>query len=246
MNTTKRPSPLMSVTKLGSKSGVCSSVLLTLTRSVVPAWRSRTNTSYSSLVSPTMRFEGLESKATNRPFALIASSRLLPFPSTPELPTLTRSVALTDAIACGAIVGDRLKCPDNGADRCLPRRESHANHSRRCQNSRDQSLSSMQQGTRAMPNRRPPQPLPREDLARSQCRTDAGHPCTPGHLEARKASTRARLAEPTVSCVGRPVGRPQEKAVLASPNLLVTYQEVSWTTNAAFTTATRVSRGLRH
>ena len=44
----------------------------TLTRSVVPVWRSRTNTSVLPLVSPGTRLLASESKATNRPSAEIA------------------------------------------------------------------------------------------------------------------------------------------------------------------------------
>ena len=47
---------------------------LTLTRRVVPVWRSRTNTSVPSLVSPGTRLVASDMKATKRPSAEIAGS----------------------------------------------------------------------------------------------------------------------------------------------------------------------------
>ena len=43
----------------------------TFTRSVVPVWRSRTNTSVAPLVSPGTRLVASETKATKRPSAEI-------------------------------------------------------------------------------------------------------------------------------------------------------------------------------
>ena len=66
--------------------------LSTLTRSVIPVCRSRTNTSCDPLVSPGTRLVAREAKATKRPSALSAGSELTPFASVPALSTLTRSV----------------------------------------------------------------------------------------------------------------------------------------------------------
>src|SRR5437762_4951613 len=91
---TKRPSALIEGLPLEPLPSV--PALLTLTRSVVPVHRSRTNTSCHPLVSPATRLVESEVKATKRPSALIAGPSpvsLLPrFPSFPALSTLTRSV----------------------------------------------------------------------------------------------------------------------------------------------------------
>ena len=69
------------------------SVLDTLTRRVVPSFRSRTNTSLESLVSPGTRFDASELKATYRPSELIAGPKLTsPLPWVSVLDTLTRRV----------------------------------------------------------------------------------------------------------------------------------------------------------
>ena len=46
------------------------SAVETLTRSVIPPFRSRTKTSGAALVSPATRLEALDAKATKRPSAL--------------------------------------------------------------------------------------------------------------------------------------------------------------------------------
>ena len=86
----------------------CPLVDETLTRSVVPAWTSRTNTSMAPFVSPWTRFVARELKATYRPSALIAivsalyetplpgsnatSRALAPFAISPDELALTRTV----------------------------------------------------------------------------------------------------------------------------------------------------------
>ena len=80
--------------------GICAPPVLTLTRSVWFDWRSWTNTSCASLVSPATKFVDRELNVTYRPSADIASStetNLSPTPRsacTPPEPTLTRSVVL--------------------------------------------------------------------------------------------------------------------------------------------------------
>src|SRR6266550_569320 len=63
-----------------------------LTSEVVPAVRSRTNTSRSLFVSPFTRFDAAEEKATTCPSALIDGSELGPFACLPPPLTLTRVV----------------------------------------------------------------------------------------------------------------------------------------------------------
>src|SRR3989442_6678301 len=63
--TTNRPSPLMPGLKLPALAWPPSAA--TLTRSVWPAVRSRTNTSVTPLVSPATRFDESDSKATTFP-----------------------------------------------------------------------------------------------------------------------------------------------------------------------------------
>src|SRR5439155_233563 len=90
---TKRPSALIEGLPLEPLPSV--PALLTLTRSVVPVHRSRTNTSCHPLVSPGTRWVAREEKATKRPSALIAGLlRVSPplFASFPALSTFTRSV----------------------------------------------------------------------------------------------------------------------------------------------------------
>ena len=58
----------------------------------MPVWRSRTNTSSLPLVSPGTRLLASELKATKRPSAEIAGSKLSPLPWTPPGPRLTRWV----------------------------------------------------------------------------------------------------------------------------------------------------------
>jgi hypothetical protein len=72
---------------------VCAPDESTLTRSVVPADRSRTKMSTALFVSPTTRFVAWLANATNRPSAEIASGpKLPPSPSAPDESTLTLSV----------------------------------------------------------------------------------------------------------------------------------------------------------
>ena len=63
-----------------------------LTRSVVPACRSRTKMSYVPLVSPGTKLVANEAKATKRPPAESEGVKLLPLPWAPPGPTLTRLV----------------------------------------------------------------------------------------------------------------------------------------------------------
>src|SRR5687767_3174678 len=64
----------------------------TLTRSVVPARRSRTKTSSTPLLSPATRLEALLWNATKRPSAETDDPRLSALPLVPPESTLTRSV----------------------------------------------------------------------------------------------------------------------------------------------------------
>jgi hypothetical protein len=66
--------------------------VLTLTRLVVPVWRSRTKTSRSPFVSPPTRFEAPEMKATKRPSAEIEAPKPPKSACTPAVLTLTRLV----------------------------------------------------------------------------------------------------------------------------------------------------------
>src|SRR5438132_1274953 len=65
----------------------------TLTRSFVPARRSRTKTSSTPFVSSATRLGALLQNATTRPSAEMAGPMLSPFPWPPLLDTLTRSIA---------------------------------------------------------------------------------------------------------------------------------------------------------
>src|SRR5215216_1881256 len=87
---TKRPSRLIA----GAVPPALASAppVATLTRVVVPVWRSRTKTSGFLFRSPETRFVASDEKATKRPSALIAGSSLSWSPSTPELDWLTSSV----------------------------------------------------------------------------------------------------------------------------------------------------------
>ena len=87
---TKRPSALIAGNPLVSLPS--SPALETLTRSVVPACRSRTNTSKCPVVSPGTRLVAADMKAMKRPSALIAGLKLSPSPWALALETLTRSV----------------------------------------------------------------------------------------------------------------------------------------------------------
>ncbi len=68
-------------------------VELTLTRVVLPRFRSRTKTSARWFVSPRTRFEAKDEKATKRPLAEIEGKALSLFPSAPAELTLTRVVS---------------------------------------------------------------------------------------------------------------------------------------------------------
>jgi hypothetical protein len=89
---TKRPSALIAGSRLSPLPWTLP--LETLTRVVVPAWRSRTNTSNAPLVSPPTRSVAFEAKAMNRPSPLIAGRPppVLPSEGTPALVMLTTSV----------------------------------------------------------------------------------------------------------------------------------------------------------
>ena len=65
---------------------------LTLTRRVLPVWRSWTKMSYALLVSPGTRLVATDVKATKRPSAEIAAPTLNSLPWAPPELTLTRSV----------------------------------------------------------------------------------------------------------------------------------------------------------
>src|SRR5579859_323134 len=71
----------------------CEPPLVTLTRVVCPAERSRTNTSKLPFVSPATKGAS-DVKATNRPSPLIADSMLMPLACAPPVATLTREVCL--------------------------------------------------------------------------------------------------------------------------------------------------------
>ena len=58
----------------------CAPAVETLTRPVVPAVRSRTNTSLTPLVSPETRFDAYDANATYRPSPLQKGCSLLPLP----------------------------------------------------------------------------------------------------------------------------------------------------------------------
>src|SRR5207302_4811167 len=91
--------------------------LATLARSVVPVWRSWTNTSLHQrpFVLSGTRLVAHDWKATKRPSALIAGNWLVLFPWVPSLATLTRSV---------------VPAPAGGARRARTpaRRPTRANH----------------------------------------------------------------------------------------------------------------------
>ena len=87
---TDSPSPLMHASRHARLLWVPAA--LTLTRSVVWASRSRTNTSYFPLVSPVTRLVAHEQKATYRPSALIEGVSDAPSACEPPVATLTRSV----------------------------------------------------------------------------------------------------------------------------------------------------------
>jgi len=90
VNATKRPSPLIEGSRLSEFPSLPE--LSTLTRSVVPVSRSWTKTSKAPFVSFGTRFEEVELNVTKRPSSLMDPMELPPFPSAPELSTLTRSV----------------------------------------------------------------------------------------------------------------------------------------------------------
>jgi hypothetical protein len=69
VNTTAPPSALMTGNVLAPVASV--PLVLTLTRSVVPVLRSRTNTSVAPFVSPGTRLVASEAKATSWPSALM-------------------------------------------------------------------------------------------------------------------------------------------------------------------------------
>src|SRR2546428_83045 len=90
LNATKRPLAEIDGTKLAPFS--CAPWESTLTRLVLPALRSRTNTSLAPFVSPPTRLVAIELKATKRPSAEIEGTTLSPFSCAPWESTLTRLV----------------------------------------------------------------------------------------------------------------------------------------------------------
>src|SRR5262249_43927384 len=123
-NATRGPSPLMAGSVLASFA--CAPALLTLTRSVVPVCRSRTNTSVVPLVSPGTRLLAVEVKATKRPSVLIATLglRVLPLAALPwvlPVATLTRSAVpgcrswTTDSATPVVSAGTRIQASESKA-----------------------------------------------------------------------------------------------------------------------------------
>jgi len=87
---TYRPSALMAALVLSPLAWA--PALVTLTRVVVPPWRSRTNTSNLPFVSPSTRFVAEDSNATKPPFSLTEGCWLWESPIEPASLTLTRLV----------------------------------------------------------------------------------------------------------------------------------------------------------
>src|SRR5439155_16786291 len=90
LNATKRPLAEIDGTKLAPFP--CAPWESTLTRLVLPAFRSRTNTSLAPFVSPPTRLLALDRNATKRPSAEIDAAKLSPLPCAPSELTLTRVV----------------------------------------------------------------------------------------------------------------------------------------------------------
>src|SRR2546428_31025 len=90
LNATKRPLAEIDGTKLAPFP--CAPCEPTLTRVVLPALRSRTNTSLTPFVSPPTSLAALDKKATKRPSAEIEGPSLSPLPCAPWESTLTRVV----------------------------------------------------------------------------------------------------------------------------------------------------------
>ncbi len=80
----------------------CVPLVATLTRNVLPVWRSRTKTSLWPFVSCRTRFVACDRKTTNRPFAEMAVSLLEAFAWAPAELTLTRFVGAVPVAAPGA------------------------------------------------------------------------------------------------------------------------------------------------
>src|SRR2546422_463512 len=90
VNATNRPSAEIDGGKLVSLP--CVPCEATLTRLVLPALRSRANTSLAPFVSPPTRLLALDRNATNRPSAEIGAAKLSPLACAPWELTLTRLV----------------------------------------------------------------------------------------------------------------------------------------------------------
>src|SRR5438445_6238564 len=90
LNATKRPSAEIAGTQLAPFP--CAPWEATLTRLVLPALRSRTNTSLAPFVSPPTRLLALDRNATKRPSAEIGAAKLSPLACAPWELTLTRVV----------------------------------------------------------------------------------------------------------------------------------------------------------
>src|SRR5438552_3772355 len=90
VNATNRPSAEIDGGKLVPLP--CAPCEATLTRLVLPAFRSRTNTSLAPFVSPPTRLLALDRNATKRPSAEIGAAKLSPLACAPWELTLTRVV----------------------------------------------------------------------------------------------------------------------------------------------------------
>src|SRR5688572_16052275 len=91
-NATKLPSSL--IAGVDEVPFPCWPALLTETRNVCDVCRSRTKMSSRAFVSPTTRLVDDDTKATNRPSALITGANELPFPWAPAVDTETRASEL--------------------------------------------------------------------------------------------------------------------------------------------------------
>jgi hypothetical protein len=99
---------------------LCAPPRPTLTRRVVPAPTSRTNTSGWPLVSPGTRLVASDEKATKRPSAETAGSPPDPLACTPPGPTFTRSVLPARAGAAARVRPARARsAPARAAERAL-------------------------------------------------------------------------------------------------------------------------------
>ena len=90
VNRTKRPLAEIAAVRLSPLA--CRPPMPTETRTVVPALRSRTNTSCFPLVSPGTRLVDVEENAMKRPLREMTASSLPALPSAPPIPGLARTV----------------------------------------------------------------------------------------------------------------------------------------------------------